>query len=312
MKYSLLIMLILIASSIYAINENAGTTGFTFLKVNYSARAAAMADAYTGLSDDASAVFFNPAGLIQLRSSQVSATYMSYFEGIQCGSLVYALPMNEKTTVAFFSQFLTAKEDRTLSDEFGNYAGTAGTFGMSDIIFGVSLSRFITNIINIGVNIKYIRESLDSNTGTALIFDFALLHQTTNKNLKVGIVVKNIGRQLTYYTDNEYEEKLPQLITVGFNYHPDEKFYATFDIYKPFDYDFAGRIGLEYKIHEMFALRTGYKTNSGDWRTGGDHDFLSGVSFGVGFNWKKYKLDYAIISYGYLGFVNQISILYSF
>ena len=102
MKYSLLIILILVVSSIYAVNENAGTTGFTFLKVYYSARAAAMADAYTGLSDDASAVFFNPAGLIQLQSSQVSVTYMSYFEGIQCGSLVYAIPMNEKTTAAFF------------------------------------------------------------------------------------------------------------------------------------------------------------------------------------------------------------------
>ena len=78
MKTSFSIILIAIISfSIFAISEDAGTRGFSFLKVNYSARAAAMAYAFTGLSNDASAVFFNPSGLSQIKSKEISTTYMS-------------------------------------------------------------------------------------------------------------------------------------------------------------------------------------------------------------------------------------------
>ena len=307
-----IIVLVIISFSLIAISEDAGTSGFSFLKVNYSARAAAMANAFTGLSNDASAVFFNPAGLSQIQSKEISTTYMSYFDGIQCGSIVYAFPYDDETTLAVFSQFLTATEDRTLADADGNYAGTDGTFGISEVLFGVSASRKVLDVLDLGINIKYLQESLDEYVGSAVAIDFSLLHQTTNKNLKVGIAFKNLGKQLTYYTGNEYEEKLPRLFVAGFSYHPDEKFFATLDIYKPMEFDFSGRLGVEYQIHEILALRCGYKSNAEDWRTGGDHEIFSGLSFGFGINWQKYTVDYAIISYGDLGYVNQISLKYSF
>jgi hypothetical protein len=64
----------------------------------------------------------------------------------------------------------------------------------------------------------------------------------------------------------------------------------------------------------MLALRVGYKTNASDWKAGGDYDAFSGMSFGTGFNLDKYnlKIDYAIVSYGDLGFVNQVTMNYLF
>ncbi|MCK4654397.1 MAG: PorV/PorQ family protein [Candidatus Cloacimonetes bacterium] len=314
MKFKIILFILLVSASIFAINDNAGTSGFTFFKVNYSARAAAMGNAFTGLSNDASAVFFNPAGLIQLKSPQASVTYMSYFDGVQCGSAVYTFPKDDKTSFGFFAKGLTAKEDRTLADENGQYLGTDGTFGMSDIIFGISAARYVIDILDIGFSVKYLHENLDDRTGSAIAFDAGIMHQTTNENLKFGIVFRNFGWQLSYYTESKYEEKLPQLVTAGFSYHPDEKFYATLDIYKPLDFDFSGRIGLEYNIHKMLDLRAGYKSNAGDWKTGGENEFFSGMSFGTGFNLFKYnlKIDYAIISYGDLGFVNQVTVNYLF
>ena len=126
--------------------------------------------------------------------------------------------------------------------------------------------------------------------------------------------MRNIGKQLSYYTDSEYEEEMPTTFTVGLSFHPNHKLYTTVDIYKPLDNDIFGRIGVEYKLHPVLALRAGYKTNASDWATGGDYDIFSGISFGTGFNLNKYNLniDYAIVSYGDLGFVNQISIKYLF
>lgn len=313
-KNLMLIMIILLPVLLIAENENAGTSGFTFLKVNYSARAAAMGNAYTGLSNDADAVFFNPAGLVQISSPQASLTYMSYLIEINCGSAVYAYPVNDKTSLAVFAKGLSATEERTVADEMGQYDGIDGTFGMSDFVFGVSAARYLLDMLDVGINVKFIQESLDETSASAVVFDAGIMHQTTNKNLKLGIAIRNIGKQLTYYTDNEYEEVLPTTLTVGFNYHPKDKFYVTADIYKPFDNDIFGRFGLEYQVHPILALRAGYKTNASDWATGGDYELFSGISFGTGFDLSKYnlKIDYAIVSYGDLGFVNQISVKYLF
>lgn len=308
---SLLIMLTMILS---AENENAGTSGFTFLKVNYSARSAAMGNAYTGLSNDADAVFFNPAGLVQVRSPQASLTYMNYIDGVNCGSAVYVLPYNEKTSFGVFAKGLSATEERTIANEMGQFEGIDGTFGMSDVVFGISAARYLLDMLDVGLNVKYIQESLDDKSASAIAIDAGIIHQSTNENLKVGISFRNFGKQLSYYTDNEYEEIMPMTLTVGFNYHPKEKLYATVDVYKPLDNDIFGRIGLEYKVHKLLDLRAGYKTNASDWATGGDNDFLSGISAGAGFNLQQYNLllDYAIVSYGDLGLVNQISIKYVF
>ncbi len=314
MKFKAVLMILSISFALYAVSDNAGTSGFSFLKVNYSARAAAMGNAYTGLSNDASAVFFNPAGLVQLKSPQASVTYMSYFEGVHCGSAVYAFPKGEKTTFAFFTKGLTATEDRTLADEHGQFAGTDGTFGMSDFVFGTSVASYLIDILDIGFSLKYIQESLDDRTASAVAFDAAIMHQTTNENLKLGITLQNFGWQFSYFTENEYKENLPTTINAGFSYHPSEKFYANLDFYKPLDFDFSGRLGLEYSIHEMLDLRAGYKTNAGDWKTGGDNETFSGLSFGAGFNIIKYnlKIDYAIVSFGDLGYVNQVTVNYLF
>jgi hypothetical protein len=72
------------------------------------------------------------------------------------------------------------------------------------------------------------------------------------------------------------------------------------------------KFGLEGQIHPMLIVRGGYNANSADWKTGGDWDWSSGFTFGAGFNWKNYNLDYGISSYGNLGFVNQLTLQYQF
>ena len=313
MKFRILSLLLAAPIFLLGIDDNAGTTGLTFFKVNYSARAAAMGNAYAGLADDASAVFFNPAGLVQLSRLEAAVTYMSYLEGIDCGAMVFAYPFDEKTTFAVFSKVLSATEDKTLVDEYGQYGGTVGSFGFSNLIFGVSAARYIFDMLDIGINLKYLRESIDERTATAAAVDFGIMHQTTNENLKVGIALRNIGRQLSYYTSEEYEENLPVTATLGFNFHPFDNLYLTLDIYKPLNCDYTGRIGVEYRLPAVLLLRAGYKSNAKDWK-GGNEDDLAGMSFGLGFDLSKYKvrLDYAVVSYGDLGLVNQITLNYLF
>jgi hypothetical protein len=300
-------------TQICAANESIGTTGFNFLRVTYSARAAGMANSFTGQADDIETLFFNPAGLPQLASTMVATSYLNYFEGFQGGSLLFAKPAAEGLSYGFYLQYLGNQSiTRTIVDDSGEFIGTAGTFGANDLLIGVSGGVSIHEFLNLGASVKYIYESLDDYSASAAAVDLSLLHQTMNENLKVGITLRNIGRQVTYYTAAKYREKLPTQFTIGFNYQLPDRFNANLDIVKPFDHDFSGRIGFEYRVHPMFSLRAGFDSRADDWRMGGDYDILSGLSTGFGCYLKQYELNYGISSYGDLGLVNQISLKYNF
>lgn len=306
------VILVTLSGSLFG-NDNKGTTGFNFLRVAYSARAAALANSYIGLSDDANAVFFNPAGLVQISGRSFSSTYINYFEGFHGGAAIYSMPIQEHTQIAFFSQFLgTGSITRTEVDQFGQFTGSDGTFGANNLIFGVSGGRFIHEMLNIGVTGKVIREQLDDHSATAVAADLSILHQTTNEKLIVGVALQNIGTQLTYHTSEKYDEGMPSGAAVGFRYFPHEQLTAVLDIRKPFDHDFAAGAGVEYSVHPTLDLRLGYDTRGSDWQAGGDLDFLSGFSTGLGFTRGSYVVDYAVSSYGDLGIVNQVSLSYLF
>src|SRR5205814_753634 len=57
-------------------SDNRGTTTANFLKLGAGARAVSMGEAYTAVSNDATALFWNPAGLARLPEHGGSATFM--------------------------------------------------------------------------------------------------------------------------------------------------------------------------------------------------------------------------------------------
>ena len=47
-----------------------GTTGFNFVKIDLSARPAAMGSAFMAISDDINSIFWNPAGLTTMAKNR--------------------------------------------------------------------------------------------------------------------------------------------------------------------------------------------------------------------------------------------------
>ncbi|PID28033.1 MAG: hypothetical protein CSB55_06750 [Candidatus Cloacimonadota bacterium] len=312
-KLVLVAILIIPMNFLFALHDDAGTSAFNFLNVNYSARAAAMGNSYTGLSDDSEALYYNPAGIVQIKRPSASVSFMQYFEGFQGGAASYAKRLNNKIILGAFTQYMTNGDiDKTEVNNQNEYIGKTGTFGASDLVLGISSAYEMNSILTFGLTAKFISESIDDNTATAFLADFGVLHQTTNKKLKLGISAKNFGTQLSYFTESKFKESMPEVIAVGFCYRKSEKLKGLLDICYPLRNNAYGKLGAEYRIHPVLDLRVGYKTNASDWKTGGDYELFSGMSFGFGLNWDKYLFDYAVSSYGDLGFVNQLTIKYNF
>ena len=57
--------------------------GFSTLEIGPGARAQAMGSAFSSVSDDPSASFWNPAGLSRLNGFQFTATHNQSFEGVR-------------------------------------------------------------------------------------------------------------------------------------------------------------------------------------------------------------------------------------
>ncbi len=69
-KYFKLLLVLLAYGSIFAQNPNLGTSGAQFLQIPVGARAEGMSGAIVGLTDDATSVFWNPAGIANVNNVQ--------------------------------------------------------------------------------------------------------------------------------------------------------------------------------------------------------------------------------------------------
>jgi len=311
-KVCLFLALTFSACSLFAMNENAGTRGFAFMNLLYSARAAGMANAFTGLANDGDAVFFNTAGLAQTSGSHLKTTYINYIEGLQGGSLVYKTDLNEEWKIAPFVQFMVSDAIPRTIEVNGAFGGQVGTFGTSDIVVGIGFARNMHPALDFGFNVKYMYEKLDTYDASAIAVDFSVMHQTNVEELRIGLVLRNFGWQLTHFTDAKHNEELPTMIVAGASYRFRDKGFINFDLARPFDNDFFFRLGLEYNHNAYLTLRTGLDSRMDDYRAGQTLDFTSGLAFGIGINWNRYIVDFGVSSKGGLGFVNQISISYKF
>jgi hypothetical protein len=308
-RITIFILVLLFVQPLFAIHNDAGTTVFNFLKVPVGPRGSAMANAFCGLSNDELAPFWNPAGLPQVKNKKLGITYLNYFAGYNGGAVSFVLPMSDEVTLAIFSKFAGVGDIPKTGIDEDNELVPLGTFGSSDVLLGFSYAKVLSEILNWGFNVKFISESIDEYSSQAVAADVGIFHQTTTPRLKLGVVAKNLGKQITRF-DKE-DEKLPIFFAAGFAYYLNNGF-ITLDINKPMDNDFYGTFGYETNVRKNLKLRCGYRTNAKDWQVGSDIDFLSGISAGLGFGWKEYHFDYAINSFGELGFIHQLSVEYNF
>ena len=81
-------LILLLASNAYT----KGEAGAQFLKIGAGARACAMGEAFTGIADDPSAIYWNPAGLTQMNSAQIIAMQNFYLLDMSYQYLGMVLP----------------------------------------------------------------------------------------------------------------------------------------------------------------------------------------------------------------------------
>jgi len=299
-------------SSLYALGP--GTTGAQFLKIGPGARAVAMGEAFVAIADEPAALYWNPAGIVQIKTRQVSFMHNFWFQGVNYEHLAYVQelpgPGNEK--FGFSLIFLHSGDMvRTLEDASGNYAGTGNNFSASDLCLSFSYAWDMGYNHSLGVNLKFINSSIDDVAGNALAVDMGYLFRATPW-LSVGINAQNgvVSMPIRFYrgkTPVSASHSLPINGKIGLAYKlMQNRFIIALDFNFPVENRVNYHIGAEYRLTDSLFLRAGYKTDFAQ------DNVLSGLSIGAGYTFKGYTLDYAFVPYGDLGFTHRISVLVKF
>src|SRR5258708_31521333 len=92
---AVLIVWLGIISTGYSQTANSGRDAFDFLKISPISRAVGLGGAYTALGDDVGSIYYNPAGLASLLTSELNITYLSLYQSMNYESFSFAYPVGE-------------------------------------------------------------------------------------------------------------------------------------------------------------------------------------------------------------------------
>lgn len=312
MKKILTIAALLSTSMNLAWATGKGESGAQFLRIGAGARALGMAGAFSPVADDATAIYWNPAGMASVEKREVSLTYDSYFKDSASQYLGYAHPMGEKGTlglgVSMFSVRNIDKRSATGGDADSPDMGTFNTQDLSVSIGWANKMGLGSGRLNYGVAGKFIRSDLGTSNAATGALDMGTMYKfSEDSGFNLSLAVLNLGGQLKF---NSEGDPLPLSVRPGMawtgNVGSMGKLIAAVDAdMEIHDGKTFIEPGVEWQIHPAIALRTGYQF-------GRDTGAGSAYSVGMGFNVSNLKIDYAFVPYGDLGDTHRISLGYKF
>lgn len=286
-------------------SDKVGTTAAQFLKMPIGARPLGMGEAFVGLADDVNAIYWNPAGMTQIKGRELTAMHTIWFEDIFFSNLAYAQEGLGGVIGGAVNYLSAGKIEMADKDGFQ----LDETYSPSDIVAILSYARIVKGI-SAGGNLKFISSKIEEENATAFAVDIGGLYKglkVAGRNLPIGLVIQNIGTKMKFVDE---ADPLPLTVRIGGSYNilrrTNSNTTLVMDINVPFDNSVNVHIGGEY-VHKFkqvkFSGRLGYKTT-----TIKDLNALSGLTVGLGFNWRYYALDYVWVSYGDLGNTHRISV----
>lgn len=297
-KFIILITIIVSNSFVYsATMDDIGTSSAQFLKLGAGARAAAMGDAFGAVADDSTAIYWNPAGLNQLKKKSASIMHSLWVDDISYDWVSYAQP-TKFGTVGIGVQYLSYGTLKGM-DETGL---ELSDFSPNDLAGNVSYARKIGDV-GVGLNVKYISCKIKK-SATAFAGDIGLIYNKLMKNkLSLGLAVQNLGTKLKFVDE---KEKLPMNIKIGTAYRFSDSWLIGMDVNSPNDSAINIGAGTEYnyKLKDNLTLfgRAGYNTKTKD------IDGLKGFAAGLGIGYKDLILNYAFVPFGDLGNTQKVDI----
>jgi len=332
MKRIIIILLLgLLAGSTSADFSKVGSAGAQFLKIGVGSRYQGMSEASVAIVNDIYAMYWNPAGLVEIEDNAIGFTNVNWVLDIDL-NYVAAAKYFEDIGVFGVSATVLSMDDQEITD-FENQDGTGNYYSASSFAVGISFARQLTNKFAFGLTAKYIGEKIYNENSAGFAFDFGTMLYTGFRSLRLGMSITNLGPDMEFSgtdLDVSYDERsgegsnstvgaqykvndynLPMTFRVGLAYDLEigANSIMTFssELKHPNDNLEQGSLGMEYSMNNQFFLRSGYKFNTDE----------EGLAFGGGLITSitedtRLFIDYSWQEFGRLESAQRFSIGFTF
>jgi hypothetical protein len=313
-----------------------GTTAGEFLQIGVGARATALGNAFVASVDDASALYWNPAGLAHLTGTEALATHSEWLADINFDYLGVGLQLGPVGTLGVSLTMLSVPEMIVRTED--RQEGTGETFDAADLSIGLSYGRAITDRFSVGVTAKFIQQRIWHASATAFALDIGTQFRTEFfGGLTIGAALYNFGtdlrmngRDLRTFVDPDprqlgnnnripvnYEMDafaLPLNFQFGITARPVQtrmhQLMLSADALHPSSNRESVNLGVEYGFQERVFLRGGFHALFLP-------DGEGGLSGGLGVHQQLFeaglaKLEYAYRASGRLGGIHTVGFGLSF
>ena len=346
MSRSILKLLIMV-SLIFAQN-NVATTSAAFLEIGPGARSLGMGSAYVSVANDASSLYWNPAGIVNVSRPEVQSFYTPWLVETQYYYNTAVVPLGPYGNLGFSFTAITMDEMivRTVQDPEPSDYGQK--FDAGNISMGIAYAKKLTDRFSFGFQTKFIQESIWQMNAQGFAVDIGTLF-ITKRDLRIGMSVSNFGGKLgmegnntlvdidvdeNIYGNNDRIDgnlgtakwPLPLMFRFGisreFTFASNMKCLFAVDAIHPNNNPEYLNIGLEYSAMDMVFLRVGkshtfyqlsFQENDQNIGIGPEQ----GLSFGAGVKYQiprgpMVNIDYVFTDFGIFNNIEGYSISFTF
>lgn len=208
----------------------AGGAAVVFLKIEPDSRAAGMGNAGVALADNASAIFWNPAGLAYQKGSEAAITHSAWLPEFNADlSYEYIVGKHYVPGWGTFGAHLTYLNlgEHECRDEQNN---PCGVFRSYDMAIGLSYGFKVSKHFGLGTSARFIYSNLapgqvvgsqETKAGVTAAVDLAILYRSSPMNLgsvkttiSAGANLANMGPEIQY-SDFAQADPIPTNLRFG-------------------------------------------------------------------------------------------------
>jgi hypothetical protein len=313
-----------------------GTTAAEFLKIGVGTRATAMGGAFVAVSNDASSMYWNPAGIAGIEKNELLATHSQWIGDLDFNYVGMVLNLKKYGNVGFSLTMLSAPEMLVRTEEFQD--GTGETFDAADYAVGITYAGSVGERFSVGGTFKYIQQRIWHTKSDAFAVDIGTRFKTDFfGGMVIGATIYNFGtdlklegRDLRTFVDPDptsdgnndqipvnFETdtwNLPLNFQFGIALKPiDTRMHSlliAIDALHPSSNYESMRVGGEYGFQERVFLRGGYEALFLE-------ETEAGINGGLGvhqmlFNGVMTRMGYSYKSAGRLGDIHSLSLEFTF
>ena len=294
-------------------SQRAGSAMAQFLKIGVGGRAVGMGESFVAIANDASALYWNPAGIAQMKKNELTFSHVNWPVDVRHEFLGYAHHLGEVNSIGVS---VTALHTDSF-EETTEYQprGTGNYVSFSDVAIGLTYARKMTDKFSFGATVKYVDESLAELHARAVLFDFGTYYWTGWHSTRFAVAVVNFGQnfqptgsfaQRDGTEINKFQDFSPPTVfrlgvaseVVDNEQH---KMTTSVQLNHPNDNAENVNLGVEYWWNNTLALRGGYRINVDE------ESFTFGGGVALPLSRSLLNFDISYTDFGRLGNATRLS-----